>query len=106
MSFALTLNKRISIQKRAEGTDDEANPLTGWQPVCDVWAGIKVGTGAERIRAGAVTSTVQVSIRIRVRAGIDAGMRVVHGAVVYNILAVPPDGTCRTYMDMVCEVIQ
>jgi SPP1 family predicted phage head-tail adaptor len=106
MSFALTLNKRVTIQKRTEGSDEEGNHLTDWQRVCEVWAGIKVGTGMERIRAGAVTSTVQVSIRIRVRAGIDAGMRVVHDAVVYNILAVPPEGTCRTYMDLVCEVIQ
>lgn len=106
MSFALTLNKRISIQKRPEGSDGEGDPLTDWQPVCQVWAGIKVGTGMERIRAGAVTSAVQASIRIRARTGIDAGMRIVHDTVVYNILAVPPEGSCRTYMDLVCEVVK
>lgn len=103
MSFAATLNKRIAIQKRPEGSDEEGDAPTEWQPVCEVWAGIKIGTGMERIRAGAMTSAVQASIRIRVRQGIDAGMRVVHGAVIYNILAVPPDGSCRTYMDLVCE---
>lgn len=106
MSFPATLNKRISIQSRPGGSDGEGNPITDWVEVCNVWAGIKVGSGIERIRAGTVTSVVQASIRIRTRPGIDAGMRVVHGATTYNILSVPPDGVCRTYIDLVCEVIK
>ena len=59
----------------------------------------------EAIKAGAVTSKVQTSIRLRYRTGITSGMRVVCGGVVYNILAVLPDLAGKGHVDLVCEVL-
>ena len=51
-----------------------------------------------------MTSTLKASIRIRYRTGIDAGMRVLHGGVVYQVLAVLPDVAGREFIDVVAEV--
>lgn len=80
-------------------------PIPGvWIDVCKPWANIKHLSGSEAIKADAETSTVRVSIRIRYRMGLDAGMRVVHGATVYAVKAVMPDEARREYLDLACEV--
>lgn len=61
--------------------------------------------GPEAIKAGAPVSTVQASIRIRYRAGVTAGMRVVHNLVPYNIIAPLPDVSGREYIDLACEQV-
>ena len=45
----------------------------------------------------------KVSIRIRYRTDLHAGMRVVHGATVYNIKAALPDFERQVHTDLVCE---
>lgn len=104
MSFAQTLRHRITVQALPEGTDANGDPSKDWTDVCTIWANIRVSSGMERIRAGASTSTVPASIRIRARRGLDAGMRVVHGSAIYDIQAVPPAELGAVYMDLVCEV--
>jgi len=42
---------------------------------------------------------------VRYRAGITAGMRVVHNLQAFNITAVLPDVGGREYVDLVCEVV-
>jgi SPP1 family predicted phage head-tail adaptor len=59
----------------------------------------------ESIKAGASVSVVQASIRVRYRAGITAGMRVVHNLVAYQITAVQPDVGGREFVDLVAEVV-
>jgi SPP1 family predicted phage head-tail adaptor len=62
-------------------------------------------SGLEAIKAGASVSVVQASIRVRYRAGITAGMRIVHNLQAYNITAVMPDVGGREYVDLVAEVV-
>jgi SPP1 family predicted phage head-tail adaptor len=62
-------------------------------------------SGLEAIKAGASVSVVQASIRVRYRAGITAGMRVLVDSVAYNITAVQPDVGGREFVDLVCEVV-
>lgn len=97
-----TLNRRIVVQQLAAGVDAIGQPVQTWTTFGTVWANIRNQTGAEAIRSGSETSTVKASIRIRKRAGIDAGMRVLHGSKVYEIKAVLPD---LDHTDLVCEVM-
>lgn len=97
------LRDRIEIQRRATGQDALGQPVQGWEQVAKVWANVRHLNGAEAIKAGAVTSAVNASIRIRWRAGIDAGQRVVFDGRVYEIKAVLPDR--RELIDLVCEVV-
>lgn len=106
MLRAGTLNRRITIQ-RPGTAKNELNEVVpgGWvDVVADLPAGIKTMNGAQTIKADAITSKVRVSIRVRYRTDIDASMRVVHGAMVYQVLVPIPDEERREHTDLVCEV--
>lgn len=99
------LNRRCVIQTPSTTTDELGQPIPGWTDVATVWADIRLRSGLESIKAGAPVSVVQASIRIRYRAGVNAGMRVVHNLQAFNIVAVMPDVGGRGYVDLVCEVV-
>lgn len=101
-----TLNRRISLQRPADGVDDIGQPLTGWTEVAQLWADIRHQSGLQAVRADADVAKVRASIRIRYRSGVTEGMRVVHGATVYAIKAVLPDEAGRQHVDLVCEVLR
>lgn len=99
------LNRQVKIQQLTQIKDEIGQPINEWQDVATVWANIRHMSGTEAIKADAPTSTVRASIRIRYRAGIDAGMRVLHGSTAYDIQAVLPDEIGRRHIDLVCEVV-
>ena len=99
------LNRRCTLQQPGTTTDALGQPVPGWTDVATVWADIRMKSGLEAIKAGASVSVVQASIRVRYRAGITAGMRVVHNLTAYNITAVQPDVGGREFVDLVCEVV-
>lgn len=92
------------MQQPGTTTDALGQPIPGWTDVATVWGDIRMQSGLEAIKAGASVSTVQASIRVRYRAGITAGMRVLCNLQVYNIVAVMPDVGGREYVDLVCQV--
>ena len=105
MMQAGRLSTRCVIQQPGTVQDELGQPIPGWTDVATVWASIRHLSGVEAIKADAVTSTVKASIRIRYRTGLNAGMRVVHGAQVYSIEAVMPDVGGREFVDLVAEVV-
>lgn len=96
-------NRRVSIQRRVSGQDEIGQPVETWEEVARPWASIRHASGVETIKSGADASVVRASIRILYRHGIDAGMRVVFGAAIYDIKAVLPDEQDRNGIDLVCE---
>ena len=105
MMQAGRLSSRCTLQQPGTATDELGQPIPGWTDVATVWADIRMKSGLESIKAGASVSTVQASIRIRYRAGINAGMRIVHNLTAYNITAVQPDVGGREFVDLVAEVV-
>lgn len=103
MMQAGRLNRRCTLQAPGTTTDELGQPIPGWTDVATVWGDIRLKSGLESIKAGAPVSTVQASIRVRYRAGITAGMRVVHNLQAFNIVAVLPDVGGREYVDLVCQ---
>lgn len=105
MLAAGDLNSAITIERwdPAAGVDEYKQAVPGWMTAARTRASIRHASGLEVVRGGAETSMVKASIRIRYRKGIDASMRVVHGQVVYRIVAVLPDEARREYVDLVCE---
>lgn len=99
------LNRRCTLQAPSEVQDELGQPIPGWTDVATVWGDVRLRSGLESIKAGAVVSTVQASVRIRYRAGITAGMRVLVDSVAYNITAVQPDVGGREFVDLVVEVV-
>lgn len=101
---AADLDQRVTLRTRAAGQDAIGQPVLTWTDVATVWANVRYNSGAESIKAGADTSVVKASIRIRYRAGVLADMRAVHGTEVFEIKAVLP-AKRKGYVDLVCEVI-
>lgn len=99
------LNRRCVLQTPGAAQDELGQPIPGWTDVATVWGDIRMKSGLEAIKAGAVVSTVQASIRIRYRADVNAGMRVVHNLVAYDIKAVMPDVSGRVFLDLACEQV-
>lgn len=99
------LNRRCILQAPGTTQDELGQPIPGWTDVATVWGDVRLRSGLESIKAGAVVSTVQASVRIRYRTGINAGMRVLVGSVPYEVLAVQPDVGGREYVDLVCQVV-
>lgn len=99
------LNRLVTIRRRKTGVDAIGQPIDTVEDVATVWANIRHTSGLEAIKGGAETSIVKASIRIRYRAGIDAGMRVLHGSTAYDIQAVLPDEIGRRHIDLACEVV-
>lgn len=98
------LNRRCVIQQKGPGENEIGEPLPDdWVDVATVWADIRMKSGLESIKAGAPVSVVAASIRIRYRAGVTAGMRVVHNLVPYDIKAVMDDVAGREFVDLACE---
>lgn len=94
------LRDRITIQRKTAGTDAWGAPLPeAWADYASLWSNIRFLSGTESIKAGADTSIVKASIRIRWRQDVTAGMRIVAGAAVYDIEAVLP-GQRREYVDL------
>lgn len=101
------MNDRITLQRREAGQDSIGQPTQAWADLHPVWAHVKFQSGAEAIRANAETSTAKVSIRIRARKDVDAGMRVKHKSWVFEIKSPPlPDDRDPRFMFLVCEVVK
>jgi SPP1 family predicted phage head-tail adaptor len=99
------LRNRVSIRDRVSTQDGAGQPIETWDEVAAVWADIRHLNGMESIKAGADVSVNKVSIRVRRRSDIDAGMRVYHGSTIYEIKAVLPDEQRRERLDLSCEVV-
>jgi SPP1 family predicted phage head-tail adaptor len=97
------LRNRVTIQMPSTVQDETGQMLTGWTDLAPVWASIQHVSGLSAIRSGMDTSSVKASIRIRHRAGINAGMRILHGDTVYNIEAVMP-AQGRAHLDIIASV--
>ena len=105
MMQAGRLNRRCVLQTPGTAQDELGQPIPGWTDVATVWGDVRLRSGLESVKAGAVVSTVQASVRIRYRTGINAGMRVLVDSVPYEVLAVQPDVGGREYVDLVCQVV-
>lgn len=100
----VTLNHRVTIQQLAAGYDGLGQPVESWTDVASVWANVRHVSGLETIKSDADVSVLKVSVRIRQRAGLDVGMRLVHGADVFDVRALLPDGQ-NQYLDLVCQKV-
>lgn len=106
MTLSANLRHKVAIQALSGAVDDLGQPIAVWSTIAEPWVDIQHLNGMSAIKADADHSVVMASIRLRYRTGLNAGMRVVHGATVYEIEAVLPDERGRVYLDLACKVIE
>lgn len=103
------LNRRVTIQRKVGTADAWGQPDLVWTDIATVWAHVLTVTGSgfvnnEMVTGGTEVSRTTASIRIRMRRDVDAGMRVVLGASIYEIRAVLPDEEGDEYLDLACAL--
>ncbi|MPM99013.1 hypothetical protein SDC9_146203 [bioreactor metagenome] len=101
------LRDRLELQEHDEGgLDDWGTPLpNAWITVARIWGSVRHLSGTETIKAGADTSIVRASIRVRRRAAVTAGCRILFNGKTYDIEAVLPDSR-RIYSDLICKLVE
>lgn len=104
MIAAGKLNRRVRIQSPAFGQDAAGEPSASWADVATVWARVRDISGREFIAGGGVQNAVQTGVVIRYRADVAAAMRILDGAIAYNIEAVlkQDDGSLM----LMCSVLK
>ena len=81
------LRHMIQFQEVAKNTDTFGGQLQQWVKHCDVWA--EYVDGSNRSVVAAQRNNVEITgmFRIRFRADITEKMRIIHGGLVYSIIA-------------------
>lgn len=99
------LRHRITLQHNLQTQDPQTGAmLDGWADVAQLWARVEPLSVRDFIAAQAAQSLVSHRITLRYRAGLQAGMRVLHGAAVYRVLGVLPDPRSgREYLTLPCS---
>lgn len=88
-TLSIKLNRRVTIQAPATGTDEYGAPTIGaWTNVAEVWASVTDISGREYLAAAAVQNATVTKILIRYMDGIKQAMRVLSDGKIYNIEAV------------------
>lgn len=103
MTNPFQLDKRVVLQVQSATRDALNKQVKTWDNVLPgdgkIWARITDITGRQYVAAGGTQNAVQTEIMIRRRAGVRSSMRILHGAVVYDIQAVlERDNTWTTLM--------
>jgi SPP1 family predicted phage head-tail adaptor len=97
---------RMTLQRLAAGDQDQetgATPQT-WQTVTNLWGAIEYLSARDFIAAQAQESEVVARIEIPFRAGVLAGMRLLHRDKFYDITGVLPDKKSgREYLTLPCS---
>ena len=101
------LKHLLSLQRRQKARDAAGQPIENWVEEARPWADVRYLSGTDAIRADAPADIAKVSIQIRKRAGVVAGMRLVDRAgVVYKILDVLPDMRAQDRINLRSDLFQ
>lgn len=106
-SSSTIMRQRIILQKRTMAENDYGEPIESWEDVTPLNASVEPLVGREFFRGGSGAlpqkqAEVDTRIRIRYRKGLNpADHRIVHGGVVYDLVAVIQDRERRQTQLMV-----
>lgn len=95
-----SLNKRLILQKPSDTLDDYGQKSTSWSDVKTIWGNIKPVSGREKMRSGAVESTLSHTIAVRFDTDLCPLMELDGHRIKYS----PPEGerlfNIKTAIDM------
>jgi SPP1 family predicted phage head-tail adaptor len=97
------LDRRVRIEAPGTAQGPDGAPIETWTPVATVWAHLRDASGREYLAAGATQNSALTQIRIRYRPDIEPEMRVLHGAIVYNVEAVLGQDQDRVELTLMCR---
>lgn len=99
------LRHRITIQDKTVVQNGYGEEDITWADVDTVWAAIDPLRGREFLDGRMATAEITARITIRQRDGISPEQRVLHGSVVYDVLAIIHVETGQREMQLMCKEI-
>lgn len=98
------LDQRIRIESKTRVEDEGAGAeVETWTPVATVWALVWPVSGRERAEAQQVEASTMMRFKVRRRAGIAAGMRIVWQGRAHNIRFVADAGPRAPFLTIDAE---
>lgn len=85
------LRHRVSLQGVTRTDDGGGGYTEAWGDLATVWAAVEPLQGSEQIRAMQTEAAATHRVRMRYRAGVHAGQRVIHEGRGFEIVAPPVD---------------
>lgn len=82
------LDRRIELQRRLAGTDENREPSGPWSTYATVWASFKPATGREFIAARQADTALNATFQIRWRADVSNADRILFGGAAYDIVSI------------------
>ncbi len=98
-----TLRHRLTLQEETRSADTGGGYTLTWGDFATVWGRIEPLTGTERLRAMQLESRISHRVTIRHRAGVIAGMRLLHSGRAFNVRAVIDPDERRHWLELMCE---
>ncbi len=81
------LDTLITIEQKSYARTEFNELVDEWEYFAQVWASVNDISGREFLASGGIQTEVTTKIYLRQIAGVTAGMRVVDGSDIYNIIA-------------------
>lgn len=98
----IPLDRRITLQYAVKSRDTHGGEVVTWYELATVFARYLPVSGRRLFAAESKGAEALASFQIRFRPNVEALMRVVYGAAVYEITAVGPLGR-RQYLELACR---
>lgn len=97
------LRHRVVLQSPTVTRDEAGGVVSAWADVATVWAEVVPFTGREKIAAGAEQNELDTRIRIRYRADVDAGWRVLWRGRMFEVQGPPVNvGGVDVLLELLC----
>lgn len=97
------LDQRIRIEAKTRVDDEGGGSVEAWALVATVWAKVWPVSGRERAEARQVEAATMMRFKVRYRAGIDAGMRIVWQGKAHNVRFIADAGQREAFMTIDAE---
>ncbi len=101
------LDRRLTIQRRVTTLDSYGQQSTGWTNIATVWGNVKPVGGREKMRSGALESTLTHTVMVRYRTDLMPAIeadawRILYGSRVLQITKAMDRDDARRYIIFDC----
>ena len=97
------LRHRITIEEKNYTSDGLGGQVEAWQEVLSCWANIKPVRMTEAYLAQQVGAEISHRVTIRYCSEIKAGMRVIYGDRIFNIVGVIDEEERKRFLTLTCK---
>ena len=100
-----SLDKRVMVMRQSSTRDAAGQPVLPWVEVGYEWANIRHVSGVAAIKAGAESTSVRASVRVRTNTQATPGRRLNHRGVIYEVDATRPDNDTKDFVFLDCRQV-